>query len=490
MSAMARRFWRAAAVAGLAAAAGLGVPAGAARAATGGYTPSGYEWWLANWKVPQKVWPLSEGAGVTVAVLDSGVQAGQPDLRGVVLPGEDELGYSGDGEQDYAPDGGHGTEVAALIAGQGYGIGDVVGIAPKAKILPVHVLDPSSDMTPVPNGIIWAVNHGANIINMSIGAAVPTPTFCTPAEQQAISYALAHNVVVVAASGDVSKTGGRPVEPATCAGVLAVGGVEPDGSLWQGSAQGSNVSVAAPGDHMEIPSSNGREYSTMANGTSLSAPLVAGAAALIRSRYPSMPWYQVDQRLIGTALPAGSPVPNNGYGYGIIDVFRAVDVSAYPVPASSPDPPYTRYMAWLQSAAGQAWAQQNGVRVPGASPSGAPPAAANPSPGSGRTGDLVIVLVVVVAVAVAAGVLAVVLRSRRRSGRGPGVPGRTYRGPGPVTQPGPVNFPPPAYPPTAYGPPQGQYPPGQYPPGQYPPGQYPPQGQSGAYWRPGEQQQP
>jgi type VII secretion-associated serine protease mycosin len=479
MNAMARRFWRAAAaVAVLAAVAGLGAPA---RAAAGGYTPSGYEWWLANWKVPQKVWPLSEGAGVTVAVVDSGVQADHPDLSGVVLPGKDELGYSSNGEQDYAPNGGHGTAVAALLAGQGHGVGGVVGIAPKAKILPVHVIEPSHTMTPVANGIIWAVDHGASIINMSLGATVPTPTYCDPSQQQAVAYALAHNVVVVAASGDVNKTGTSPIEPATCAGVLTVGGVEPDGSLWQYSVQGPNVSVAAPGDHMEIPNENDREYSTGANGTSLSSPLVAGAAALIRSRYPKMPWYQVDQRLIGTALHAGSSVPNNGYGYGIIDVFRAVDASAYPVPASSPDPPYTRYMAWLQSAAGQAWAQQNGVRVPGASPTGAPSAAANPSSGSGGTGALVIVLVVVVAVVVVAGVLAVVLGSRRRSGRGPG----------PVAQPGPGGFPPPAYPPNAYGPPPGQYPQGAYPQGQpLPPGPYPPgpPGQPGAYW-PGQQQQ-
>ena len=177
-------------------------PGGGGAGATGGYTPTAYQWWLANWKVPQKVWPLTEGAGVTVAVLDSGVQADHPDLSGVVLPGEDELGYPGNGEQDYAPNGGHGTAVAAMIAGQGHGVGGVVGIAPKAKILPVHLTSPSHGMMPVANGIIWAVDHGASVINMSFSAPVPTSTTCDPPVQQAVAYALAHNVVVVGGSGD------------------------------------------------------------------------------------------------------------------------------------------------------------------------------------------------------------------------------------------------------------------------------------------------
>src|SRR5205823_2527532 len=87
-------------------------------------------------------------------------------------------------------------------------------------------------------------------------------------------------------------------------------------------------------------------YSTTGAGTSFAAALTAGTAALIRSRYPHMPWYQVDQRLTGTATPAGRPVPNPGYGYGIINPARAVNASAYPVPASAPNPVYAKFTRW------------------------------------------------------------------------------------------------------------------------------------------------
>jgi membrane-anchored mycosin MYCP len=410
----------AAMVAGLSVAVGLSVPARAATSGTAGYSPSANEWWLANWQVPQYVWPLTEGAGVTVAVVDSGVQASVPDLRGVVLRGKDMLGEPGNGDIDYATtQDGHGTAVAVLIAGQGYGTG-TIGIAPRAKILPVHVAGPSTslDVFDLAAGIVYAASHGAKVINISVGASASSATSCDPVLQDAVAYALTHNVVVVAAAGDTNLEGTGPEEPASCAGVLAVGGVEPNGALWRYSVQQPYVSVAAPGDRMVYVGRDGR-YTTIGYGTSFSASLVAGAAALIRSRYPSMPWYQVVRRLIGTAIHEGSPVPNNGYGYGIIDVARAVNASAYPVSASSPDPVYARYQAWLTSAAGRTWAKANGVRVlalpakPGSSAKAAPSAAAKPASGSGSTGTLTIVLIGIVAVlAVAAFALAFTRRRR------------------------------------------------------------------------------
>lgn len=452
MSTVARRPRRLAAVAaGIAAACALVVPAAAARAAAGNYTPSSNEWWLENWAVPQKVWPTTEGAGVTVAVLDTGVQSSVPDLRGAVEPGADMLGDSGNGEKDYAVGAdGHGTAVSVLIAGQGYGTG-TVGIAPLAKILPIHVLDPSTGMTPVDNGIKYAVDHGASVINLSLAASVYTPTTCDPAEQDAVAYALAHNVVVVAGSGDVNKSPG-PQEPASCAGVLAVGGIEKNGSLWPDSTQEPYVSVAAPGDHMVYVGADGR-YTTTGAGTSFSTPLVSGAAALIRSKYPSMPWYTVVQRLIDTAIPDG-PVPNNGTGHGIINVNRAVNASAYPVKASAPNPVYAAYQAWLNTPDGQAFAQANHIstgQTPGSSTGqgGQPAPSAAAKSSSGGPSTLIIVLIVILVVAVG-GVIALVQTSRNRIRRGPRYPG----GPG-------------SYPGSGYPPPGQQYP----PPDQYPLGQ-------------------
>lgn len=425
MSDVARRSGRLA-VAGLAAALGLGLPAVAAGAATAGYTPSSHEWWMANWRVPQQVWPLTAGAGVTVGVVDTGVQASIPDLRGVVLPGGDTLNGHGNGEKDYATaQNGHGTAVAVLISGQGHGTG-TVGIAPKAKILPVHTSAPTTGVLSVAAGIKYAVRHGASVINVSAAAApAPAPTSCDHTMQDAVAYAVAHNVVVVAASGDVNEGASGPQEPASCPGVLAVGAVEPDGSLWKYSTQGANVSVAAPGDHMVYVGMNG-EYSLGGEGTSFSAPLVAGAAALIRSRYPKMPWYQVDQRIIATAIGV-RPVPNNGYGYGIMDVAKAVNASANPVPASAPNPPYARYLAWLKSADGQAWAKANGVTVPSSGKSGsaggagltAPSAKAEPSSGGSVTLIVVIAVVVVVVIALLALLLARARSRATRDFRGP-----------------------------------------------------------------------
>jgi hypothetical protein len=276
--------------------------------------------------------------------------------------------------------------------------------------------------------------------------------------QDAVAYAISRNVVVVASSGDTNKDGPGPVEPASCAGVLTVGGIEPNGSLWPDSTRQPYVSVAAPGDHIFIVGMDGRT-GTSGAGTSYSSPLVAGAAALIRSRYPSMPWYQVDQRIIDTAI-AVKPVPNDNYGYGIMDISRAVNTSAYPVSASSPNPPYTRYLAWLKSLDGQSWAKANGVTTPSSgsasggsgSSAGAAPSATAKS-GSGGSATLIIAIVVVIVV-LAGIVLALVARSR--SGRGP----RNPRGPRNSGGPGAPGG---GYPTNAYTQPPSAEPPGQYP---------------------------
>jgi type VII secretion-associated serine protease mycosin len=339
------------------------------------YSPSPSEWWLAGWHVPQQVWPLSEGAGQTVAVVDTGVQADIPDLRGVVVPGGDMLGNAGNGEIDFDRQvDGHGTAVAALIAGQGRGTG-TVGIAPQSRILSVHVDTPgvAGDTANLAAGIEFAASHGASVINVSLGPAAPSATSCDSNLQDAVAFALQRGAVVIASAGDTNVSGSGPVEPASCAGVLAVGGVEQNGSLWPDTVRQPYVSVAAPADHMVYVGRDGR-YSTAGAGTSAAAPLVAGVAALIRSRYPSMPWYQVDQRLTATATAKGSPVPSDGYGYGIINPARAVNAAAYPVSTPAVNPVLAEFDAWLASSAGQAWSRAGAAMA--ASPVGTQPSAA------------------------------------------------------------------------------------------------------------------
>lgn len=149
--------------------------------------PRSEEWWFDTWQVTTQDWPISKGDGVTVAVLDSGVQADIPDLQGVVLPGADVTGGGGDGREDVddAEVPGHGTGMASLIASQGNGTG-FVGLAPEAKILPVVAQTDSDAIQTTVDGLHFAVDHHAQVINISAGS----PAACPAQVQQAIGYAL------------------------------------------------------------------------------------------------------------------------------------------------------------------------------------------------------------------------------------------------------------------------------------------------------------
>src|SRR6266511_3010780 len=189
------------------------------------------QWQLSALNV-RTAWRYSTGAGVTVAVLDSGVDATHPDLVGQVLPGADFINHTTDGRRDYV---GHGTTVAGLIAGRLDDPAGVVGVAPHAKILPVRVLDSQNkydDASVVADGLRWAVDHGARVVNMSLGGAGRSEELA-----EAIAYAEAHDVVVIACTGNL--TAGAPKQvwyPAREHGVVAVAGlsagtVTPDGAL-------------------------------------------------------------------------------------------------------------------------------------------------------------------------------------------------------------------------------------------------------------------
>ena len=389
------------------------VPASAADLGGTSLQPRADEWWFTTWKVLPRVWPLTQGAGVTVAVLDSGVQASIPDLRGVVVPGGDVTGSGTSGETDFASStDGHGTQMAALIAGQGLGTG-MVGIAPRAKILPVVVNAGAVDLTADPGriaaGIMVAANHGAQVIDISQVNPSGSASGCDPAEQAAVAYALSRDIVVVAAEGSSNLIGRAPSEPASCAGVLAVGAIQRDRTLWPGDVPEPYLAVVAAGAGLVSSGRDGRLV-TGVSGTRAATALVAGVAALIRSRYPAMPWYQVIQRMIGTALPEGGQVPSDSWGYGIVRLSQVVNAAAFPVPASAPDPVYARYLAWLKTPQGQAVARQ--ISRESAMPG--PPAAAGRHsfrvPAAGVVAGSVLLLA-----ALAALVLAM---SRRRGGGG------------------------------------------------------------------------
>jgi membrane-anchored mycosin MYCP len=404
--------------------------------------PRAGEWWLTTWKMVPVVWPLTEGAGVTVAVVDTGVQASAPDLRGAVLPGGDVTGHHSNGERDFNTDGdGHGTMMSVLIAGRGYGTG-MIGMAPEAEILPVAVhaaaADGIADPAMMAAGIIYAANHGARVIDVSQEHPAASASGCDAAEQAAVAYALARDVVVIAAAGDTDLTGTGPAEPASCAGVVAVGAIQPDKALWSGDTSQPYITVVNPGAGLITSGRDGRLVSGV-SGTRAASALAAGAVAAIRSRYPAMPWYWVTQRLTGTALPEGGHVPSDSFGYGIFRLSHAVNAAAYPVPASAPNPVYAKYRAWLATPQGQAVSRQ-------LSRSASRPAAAAPSAGGG--GSATPVLIAVLAPLAAAGAVAAALALRMRLGPVPRKP-RHRR---PQQRPSGTTFPDPADEPEEYFP--------------------------------------
>ncbi len=278
-----------------------------------------------QWQVDRlkgrKAWSVSTGSEVIVAVIDSGVSGDHPDLSGQVLSGIDLVDEGGDGTADAV---GHGTTVAGLIAGRGDDDEGVVGLAPDAKILPVRVLDAKNmynDAKVVAKGLVWAVDHGAQVVNLSLGSGQVDPSLA-----EAIDYAFARDVVVVACVGNVIPNGPAGVwHPASEPGVIAVTALTPNGDLWRRSVTGPQTVLAAPGSNL-VGARPGGGYQRV-QGTSYAAPLVAATAALLRSKFPEMSAANVVQRLIMTADDEGDPGRDDQYGFGVVDPYGALTSS-------------------------------------------------------------------------------------------------------------------------------------------------------------------
>jgi type VII secretion-associated serine protease mycosin len=343
------------------------------------------------------VWKLATGKGVTVAVIDDGVDASHPDLKGNVLQGKDFI----DGDSDASPADGdsHGTAMAGDIAGHGHGAGGadgVKGLAPDAKILPLR--DNGYTENGLAPSIRYAVDHGASVINISLDV---DRTDGDP-ELQAIRYALQHNVVVVSASGNEGKSGAEAIGyPANYPGVVAVGAVKSSDEIWEKSNSGSNLMLSAPGYRIVSTSTDSGGYE-MGTGTSDSAAYVSAACALLREKFPNLTAGQLVNRLTTTAgLPAsakGLKLPDEKYGYGYIQPLAALQEN---IPAGSKNGPLT---------------------MPAADPASAPqgttaPSASSDDSGGGLTTNSVIALSTLAAlgVLIVVGVpLLLVRRARRR----------------------------------------------------------------------------
>ena len=343
---------------GLAAVIAISWPAPAHAAA--GYAVAGQgvqarEWWLGGLHVRQ-TWPRTEGAGITVAVLSTGVDPRFPDLAGSVTTGPD---YTHSGRTAGGPLWGiNGTGVAAAIAGHGHGAGraeGLLGVAPAAKILSVRVTleynDPlNSDQAiaqrlpgAIASGIIYAVDHGARVIDLPLdpgtagltGQGNPAAAGGSPAERAAVAYALRKNVVLVAPAGDDGQGPDLVDHPAAYPGVIAVGAVARNGQVAPFSSRHSYVSLTAPG--VGLTSAIPPDGYARISSTSASGGIVAGVAALILSRFPHLTAAQVGRALTGGTTSARTTVP--GAGHGIIDAARAVGLATSISAAAEPAHP-------------------------------------------------------------------------------------------------------------------------------------------------------
>ncbi|MCG1024849.1 S8 family serine peptidase [Dehalobacter sp.] len=295
-----------------------------------------YQWGLQRVRADQAWNEGATGQGVIIAVIDTGVDLDHPDLADSsgsnLVKGYNAITRSAaaGAAQD---DNGHGTSVAGLIAALNNNQG-IIGVAYNAKIMPIKAMDKNGEGEDavIADGIIWAVDNGAKIINMSIGSDEETKIL-----DDALQYAANKGCLLIAASGNVSESTSQAYSHQTAAGtsevsypaanpnVLAVSAVDSSDVITDFSLTGPEVLLAAPGKRILSDywssTETGLGYMT---GTSIAAPFVTGAAALIWSKYPGLTADQIRQALIESAYDLGQEGRDDNYGYGRLDIYRAL----------------------------------------------------------------------------------------------------------------------------------------------------------------------
>jgi subtilisin family serine protease len=305
------------------------------------------EWGLSKVHAPH-AWATTAGSSsITVAVVDTGLAVGLPEFTGRTVTGYNAF----TGTSNTTDDNGHGTYAAGIVAAMGNNAAGVAGMCWNCRIMPVKVLDSSAqgDYATIARGITWAADHGARVINLSLGGTTSSATL-----DNAVSYAVNKGIVVVVAAGNNSCT--CQTWPAASPGALSVGATDATDTLYSYSNRGSWVDVAAPGTNYST-GADGKYYSF--GGTSSATPVVAGLAALLLSKDSTASVGSIAGVIESTSVP----VSGGGVSYGRVDAGAAMDATSgsststpSPSPSASTSP------------------------SPSPSPSAAPTTSASPSP--------------------------------------------------------------------------------------------------------------
>jgi type VII secretion-associated serine protease mycosin len=310
-------------------------------------------WVLAELNLPA-AWSVSKGQGVVVAVIDSGVNPAVSDLAGRVRTGPD---FSGVSTPPSDPTwGAHGTWMASLIAGHGHagGASGIIGSAPHSTVLSIRVITDASDpnnakytrqsasrgQRELADAITYAVDHGAQVISMSLGYSLQSRSV-----RAALQHAYDHNVVVVASAGNSGNAAGAAGRaqapysfPADYPGVLAVGAVNSSGRVSSFSSENLSVQVAAPGARVPAQGRDGGYW--YVSGTSPACALTAGVVALIKAKYPRLSGTQVISAITSSTMR--STRPRGGWdeqiGFGVVDAAAALTAAGRLAAGSPPGP--------------------------------------------------------------------------------------------------------------------------------------------------------
>jgi subtilisin family serine protease len=275
------------------------------------------QWYLKKIQMP-KAWDITKGSSkVTVAVIDDGVQTNHPEFKGKIIRPYDIVYNS-----SYISPGDHGTHVAGIIAASMNTTG-ITGVAPNVKIMPINVfMGSNTNANYIADAIIYAVNNGANVINLSLGS--PDYSYII---DYATSYAVSEGILVIAAAGNSDTY--IPMYPAALSNVLAVSATDKNDRITSFSNYGSYIDFSAPGQ--DIYSTMTRSSYGNMSGTSMAAPVVSGVSALVLSKNSFLTPSQVASILRKSIDDLGSKGWDHFYGYGRVNAYKALKNTPVPL---------------------------------------------------------------------------------------------------------------------------------------------------------------